>query len=100
MLGEQSQHIAALISHAKANEARCIETTPEAEEEWIKTIKAKALNALGFLMECTPGYYNNEGKPEAGTGLAGENYGGGPVEFYDLVRKWRAEGDMKGIKIS
>jgi cation diffusion facilitator CzcD-associated flavoprotein CzcO len=100
MLEEQSQHIASLISHAKANEARCIEPTPEAEEQWIATIKAKALNALGFLMECTPGYYNNEGKPDAGTGLAGENYGGGPVEFYDLVRKWRAEGDLKGLKIS
>ncbi len=100
MLEEQSQHIATLISHAKANEARCIEPTPEAEEEWIKTIKEKALNALGFLMECTPGYYNNEGKPEAGTGLAGENYGGGPVEFYDLVREWRAGGGMKGLTIS
>jgi cyclohexanone monooxygenase len=100
MLEEQAQHIAALIGHAKATEARCIEPTPEAEEEWIKTIKAKALNALGFLMECTPGYYNNEGKPEEGKGLAGENYGGGPVEFYDLVRKWRAGGDMKGLKLS
>jgi cyclohexanone monooxygenase len=100
MLEEQSQHIASLVSHAKANEARCIEATPEAEEEWIKTIKEKALNALGFLMDCTPGYYNNEGKPDAGTGLAGENYGGGPVEFYDLLRKWRAGGDMKGLRFS
>jgi cyclohexanone monooxygenase len=44
MLDEQSRHIARLIQHAKQNEARCIEPTPEAEAEWVATIKAKAIN--------------------------------------------------------
>jgi cation diffusion facilitator CzcD-associated flavoprotein CzcO len=100
MIDEQSRHIAQLIQHAKQNEARCIEPTPEAEAEWVATIKAKALNALGFLTDCTPGYYNNEGKPGAGTGLAGDSYGGGPIEFFALLKKWREDGDMKGLKFS
>ena len=100
MLDEQSRHIAQLIQHAKQNEARCIEPTPEAEAEWVATIKAKAINNLGFLTECTPGYYNNEGKPSAGTGLAGDNYGGGPIEFFALLKQWREAGDMKGLKFT
>ena len=100
MLDEQSRHIAQLIQQAKQNEARCIEPTPEAEAEWVATIKAKAINSLTFLTECTPGYYNNEGKPTAGTGLAGDNYGGGPIEFFALLKQWREAGDMKGLKFS
>jgi cation diffusion facilitator CzcD-associated flavoprotein CzcO len=100
MLDEQSRHIAQLIQHAKQNEARCIEPTPEAEAEWVATIKAKAINNLNFLTECTPGYYNNEGKPTAGTGLAGDNYGGGPIEFFALLKQWREAGEMKGLLFS
>jgi cation diffusion facilitator CzcD-associated flavoprotein CzcO len=100
MLEEQSRHIAELIRHAKSHEARCIEPTAEAEAEWVATIKEKAMNNQDFLEACTPGYYNNEGKPEKGFGLAGELYGGGPVEFHDLIRKWREAGEMKGLRFS
>jgi cation diffusion facilitator CzcD-associated flavoprotein CzcO len=98
MLEEQSRHIAELIRHAKSQEARCIEPTAEAEAEWVATIKEKAMNNQDFLEACTPGYYNNEGKPEKGFGLAGELYGGGPVEFHDLIKKWREAGEMKGLR--
>jgi cyclohexanone monooxygenase len=100
MLEEQSRHITELIQHAKAQEARCIEPTPEAEAEWVATIKQKAMNNRDFLEACTPGYYNNEGKPEKGFGLAGELYGGGPVEFHELIRRWRQDGEMKGLQFS
>ena len=53
-----------------------------------------------FQEECTPGYYNNEGKPEKGFGLAGELYGGGPVEFHEIIRRWRADGEMKGLRFT
>ena len=100
MLEEQSRHIAELIKHAKSQEARCIEPTAEAEAEWVATIKEKAMNNQDFLESCTPGYYNNEGKPEKGFGLAGELYGGGPVEFHDLIKRWRESGEMKGLRFS
>ena len=100
MLEEQARHITELIRHAKSQEARCIEPTPEAESEWVATIKEKAMNNQDFLEACTPGYYNNEGRPERGFGLAGELYGGGPVEFHDLIRKWREAGEMKGLRFS
>ena len=99
MLEEQAQHVAELVRTAMQRQAQCIEPTAEGEADWVATIKAKALLNEQFLVECTPGYYNNEGKPGPGRGLQGEQYGGGPVEFYDLVRQWRANGDMKGLAI-
>jgi cation diffusion facilitator CzcD-associated flavoprotein CzcO len=100
MLEEQAQHITELIQHAKSQEARCIEPSADAEAEWVATIKEKALNNQKFLQACTPGYYNNEGKPAEGVGLAGELYGGGSVEFHELIRRWREDGEMKGLRFS
>jgi cation diffusion facilitator CzcD-associated flavoprotein CzcO len=100
MLDEQARHITELIEHTKSEEARCLEPTDEAEAEWVATIKQKAIHNRRFLSECTPGYYNNEGKPAESTGLFGEQYGGGPVEFHDIIREWRANGQLKGLKIS
>jgi len=97
MLDEQAHHIRDVIKQAKSRGAHIIEPTPEAEAEWVATIRAKAIHNQRFQRECTPGYYNNEGKPAPGVGFFGEQYGGGPVEFHDLIRSWRAEGEFKGL---
>jgi cation diffusion facilitator CzcD-associated flavoprotein CzcO len=100
LLEEQARHVTELILHTKLHEARCLEPTAQAEAEWLAAIQQKALNNQKFLQECTPGYYNNEGRPEEGPGLFGALYGGGPVEFFDIVRKWRADGQMKGLQFT
>jgi cation diffusion facilitator CzcD-associated flavoprotein CzcO len=100
MLEEQARHITEVIEHAKSSEARCLEPTPEAEAQWVATIREKAIHNQRFLRECTPGYYNNEGGSLEGGGFLGEQYGGGPVEFHELIRQWRADGQMKGLKLT
>jgi hypothetical protein len=40
----------------------------------------------------------NEGKPEEGRGLA-DIYGGGPVEFYGMLGKWRDDGELRGLEL-
>ena len=52
-----------------------------------------------FLEECTPGYYNNEGKPGERSGQNGF-YGGGSVEFFQILRDWRAEGELAGLELA
>ena len=51
-----------------------------------------------FQENCTPGYYNNEGKinniPQ------NNRYGGGAVAFYELLKDWRKEGSFEGLKLS
>ena len=100
MLNEQSLHIAYMIGEARTSNAHCLETTKEAEDAWVETIREKAVFNQAFLEQCTPGYYNNEGQPGAGNSLIGSQYGGGSEEFFRIIRAWRDEGSMEGIALS
>jgi cyclohexanone monooxygenase len=55
--------------------------------------------SLDFLEQCTPGYYNNEGKPGERSGQNGF-YGGGSEAFFKLLRDWRAEGSLAGLELT
>lgn len=97
-LDEQSIHLAHILEEAKKRGATRIEASKEAEEGWIKTIIEKARLTASFQENCTPGYYNNEGKinqtPQNNT------YGGGPIEFFSLMRKWRSKGKLEGLELN
>jgi|KBSSwiStaDraftv2_1062776.scaffolds.fasta_scaffold104475_2 cyclohexanone monooxygenase len=99
MLNEQSLHIAYIVKQAMARQARTIEASAEGEAEWVATMQRLKANNLKFLMECTPGYYNNEGRPGTGTSLLDAQYGGGPEEFFRIIREWRDEGSLKGVEV-
>ncbi len=64
----------------------------------MQTISDKPAQSDRFFEECTPGYYNAEGKLGKG-GFFSELYGPGPIVFYDLVRDWRTTGDMQGLHV-
>ena len=100
LLNEQSVHIAYMISHGTNNNVHCMEATKEAEDEWVDTIKQMAIFSKNFLENCTPGYYNNEGKPGQGNSLIGGQYGGGPVAFFKILQDWREEGSLQGLNFS
>lgn len=95
VLEEQAAHVAEVVAAARERGARYVEPTAEAEEEWVATIRRKARNNESFFAECTPGYYNNEGQPAGKS----ESYGGGPIEFYELIRRWRAETDLSDVLV-
>ena len=99
MLHEQSVHIAYMIGQAMGGNARCIEVTEAAEDEWVDTIKRMSMFNMKFLQDCTPGYYNNEGRPAEGS-ILGTAYGGGPEAFFQILRDWRKEGGMAGLELS
>jgi cyclohexanone monooxygenase len=99
MLNEQSLQIAYVVDKAHERQARRVEPTQQAEDEWVATIRRLMVNNTAFLKECTPGYYNNEGNPGGNNSLLGSQYGGGPEEFFRIMRDWRAEGSMAGLEI-
>jgi cyclohexanone monooxygenase len=99
MLDEQSRHIAEVVRHASERQAQIIEPTAEAEAGWVQTIIDKSIYDLKFRTECTPGYYNGEGRAGEGKGLFDGLYGPGPVAFHKLVNDWRADGRMDGLEI-
>jgi len=74
--------------------------TVEAENEWVDTIKRTAIQNLSFRSDCTPGYYNGEGRAGEGQGLFDGIYGPGPLVFFPLIRAWRADGKMDGLTIA
>ena len=100
MLNEQSVHIAYLIGHALNGNVNCIEASQAGEDGWVETIKSMAVFNQRFLEECTPGYYNNEGKPGQGNSLLGSQYGGGPEAFFQILRDWREAGTLEGVELS
>ena len=97
-LDEQSIHLAYILEKLKEKGATRIEASQEAEEKWIETIIDKARITADFQENCTPGYYNNEGKinqtPQNNT------YGGGPIEFFSLMKKWRSKESLEGLEIN
>ena len=98
MLEEQARHIAHILEHAQTNNIKRIEVTEKSEEWWVERIISLSQNNIQFLESCTPGYYNNEGKPAA-RGVQSGSYGGGPVAFVQVLEQWRAEGDMRGLTL-
>lgn len=99
MLSAQSHHMAYVIKHCADRQVRTLEASQEAESEWIETIMDVAMQRQKFLEECTPGYYNNEGKPSAAAVRNGP-YGAGSIAFIELLEKWRAEGSLQGLELN
>ena len=100
MLKEQSEHIAYIVKHALEGNVRVLEATQQAEDDWVDTINRLARLGARFYAECTPGYYNNEGRPGEGDGFLSGQYGGGSVEFFGLLDQWREDGDLQGLEMA
>lgn len=90
--------IAAVISHAEEVGAQEVEVTEEAEADWIAKLDNTMSMFLGNL-ECTPGYYNNEGRPMGRREkLNSAGYPGGSVAFFNYIDAWRKSGEFKGLE--
>jgi cyclohexanone monooxygenase len=99
MMEEQARHIAYVVKEAKDRKIKTFEVTADAERDWVATHEALSPNVLKMWSDCTPGYFNNEGKPSLAIARGGA-YGGGVFGFVDVLKKWRAEGNMQGLKLT
>jgi cyclohexanone monooxygenase len=98
LLNEASTHMTHIVRHALDHDVREVEVTADAEAEWMKTLADAARNVRAFQEQCTPGYYNNEGRPDQGGFLVG-SYGKGPVAFFRILNDWRAAGGFAGLEL-
>jgi cyclohexanone monooxygenase len=99
LYGEQSRHIAYVIERVLAEDAATVEPTEEAEAGWVEVIRASESFRSDFFESCTPGYYNNEGRPGEGPGWFGGNFGAGAPAFFSLLRDWRTDDELAGLEI-
>jgi cation diffusion facilitator CzcD-associated flavoprotein CzcO len=93
----QARHIAYLVERALREGIDALETSAQAEAEWVAKVVDVGNRSTEFAESCTPGYYNAEGQSTAKL-RQGAFYMGAPTEFADLLAAWRAEGGMQGIE--
>jgi cyclohexanone monooxygenase len=98
MLNEQARHVAYIIRRGLDEGAASIEVSAQAEQAWIEQCLQKARQTGDFFENCTPGYYNNEGKPGERSAQDGF-YGGGSPEFIAILEAWRADGKLAGLVV-
>ena len=99
LLAEQAVQIGYTLAEARARQAGRFELTEEAEQAWVDTIIDKAMLRRKFLEECTPGYYNNEGKP-GDRSNQDASYGAGPDPYFAILKAWREEGELAGLALA
>ncbi|MFI6894919.1 flavin-containing monooxygenase [Streptomyces sp. NPDC050256] len=87
ILDEQAVHAAALVAAAEA-EGALLEPSRETEDAWLATMTQGAPDHEWFHAECTPGYYNREGR---GRPNGPNAYPHGATSFHELLRRWREE---------
>jgi cyclohexanone monooxygenase len=93
-----ASHLARLIRDTMDRGVDTIEVTEEAEADWVRFHESRATRLLTAWRDCTPSYFNNEGKPQKGLARNGM-FGGSPLEFIEILEKWNASGDMPGLKL-
>ena len=99
-LNEQAKHVTYILDQARQRGAGRIEATLEAEDMWLAEMQDKARIAERFYAECTPGYYNNEGKLDTSNGFFAGTYGAGPIKFFRILDDWRSAGRLEGVKLT
>lgn len=95
-LGELARHFVYMVKFCRESGVRAFEPSPQAEDQWQAQLRAVAGARRKYDIECTPGYYNNDGDPSDETGLQGF-YQGGSAEFFELLEDWRQEGAFRGF---
>lgn len=95
---EAGRTIAAVIRHALDAGADEVEVTETAENGWIALLEGTTRGFLGNP-ECTPGYYNNEGRPIGRRErLNGSGFPDGSAAFFRYIDEWRTSGRFDGLE--
>ena len=97
LLEEQAQHLTHIVDAARSAGWQRVEATEAGADAWVEQCVAKARDTGDFFENCTPGYYNNEGKVSARSAQDGF-YGGGSIEFFAILDAWRKTGRFEGME--
>ena len=98
LLDEQAKHLSYIIQTGLEKGLRKVEVSEAGAEAWVQQCLERARNTGDFFENCTPGYYNNEGKTSE---LSAQNgfYGGGSIEFFEILEGWRADGRLEHMDL-
>ena len=96
---DQGFHIGYIASEALKRGAVRIEPNAEAQDAYIKHLRAIAIDNSTYVNECTPSYFNNEGDPTKKRSIFGEPWGEGYYAFEEMLAHWRGAGTLEGLEL-
>jgi cation diffusion facilitator CzcD-associated flavoprotein CzcO len=97
-LTDAAKTVAAVISHMIRNEFAVVDVTRQAENAWLDELVPNPV-WTSFLADCTPGYYNNEGRGQSHWSVL-IGYQHGAPAFFRYIDRWRESGDFAGLEFS
>jgi cyclohexanone monooxygenase len=95
-LTDAAKTVAAVVSHMIDHGFDAVDVTKQAEDAWQLEMVPNPVFA-SFLANCTPGYYNNEGKTEEGAWSPLVGYQHGAPAYFRYIDQWRSSGDFAGL---
>ena len=95
-LTESGRTIAAVVRHAVESGHERVEVTKEAEDAWVELLLSGGGRMLG-APDCTPGYYNNEGRDPGPAAKLSVGYPQGAMAFFRYIDQWRSSGEFEGL---
>jgi cation diffusion facilitator CzcD-associated flavoprotein CzcO len=99
-LVEAGTTIAAVVAAAEEAGATRVEVSEQAEAEWVARLDGSTTAVFGNP-DCTPGYYNNEGRPLGRRErLNASGDPAGPVAYFEHIERWRSSGEFRGLEFS
>jgi cyclohexanone monooxygenase len=96
-LVDAARTISLIVSHAEAKGVKEVEVSKQAEDEWVNLL----LSGMGLMIgspDCTPGYYNNEGRDPGPQARYFVGYPAGAVAFFNYIEGWRTSGGFEGVE--
>jgi cyclohexanone monooxygenase len=97
-LTEAGKTIAMIVAHALAGGYDEVEVTKEAEDAWVDLLLSGPDFGIIGSVDCTPGYYNNEGQPGANRQFF-VGYPAGAMAYFQYLDAWRSKGDFEGLEL-
>ncbi|WP_082190623.1 flavin-containing monooxygenase [Bradyrhizobium pachyrhizi] len=96
-LTEAARTIALMVGHAQDNGFKEIEVSREAEDRWVELL----LTGVGRMIggpDCTPGYYNNEGREPGPAAKLNVGHPSGALAYFKYIDGWRRSGQFEGVQ--
>jgi len=95
-LVEAARTIATVVAGALDRQAMAVEPSAEAEQNWLDMLSSGPGRMLGSR-DCTPGYYNNEGREPGPVEKSFVGYPYGPLAYFRYIDGWRRSGQFEGL---
>ena len=96
-LTEAAKTIAMMVKHARDKGFTEIEVTKEAEDKWVELLLTGVGRMIG-APDCTPGYYNNEGREPGPAAKLNVGHPAGALAYFRYIDAWRSTGEFEGLQ--